>query len=348
MLREIGSEFWQPETGIHNDHTIEQHYKYLLTGRTAIDYIIKDIKQYREFKLIYLPSYCCHSMIQPFLDNGIAVEFYPVYFENGKFTYDINYETKCDAILIMQYFGFYNNEVEDIIAKFQNLGKLVIEDATHSWLSEIPYHIGSNYVIASFRKWTGISCGAIALKKEREFEVSLSNVTNHKYIQLRKQAAELKKQFIEKGQGDKETFINMFNLAEHILEHDYQNYSIPQQNEEIINRIDFHTIKMKRKMNSKYLINGLQEYTNIDILKTSNKDTPLFVPIILKCGKRDKLRNYLIDHDIYCPVHWPISSHHSLNNRYLYENSLSLICDQRYELSDMNRIVETINRFYGG
>lgn len=80
----------------------------------------------------------------------------------------------------------------------------------------------------------------------------------------------------------------------------------------------------------------------------STEDCPMFVPVLVPDEKRDALRGYLIQHDIYCPVHWPVSEYHKLEERELniYQNELSIICDQRYTEEDIYRIVDTINKFW--
>ena len=74
----------------------------------------------------------------------------------------------------------------------------------------------------------------------------------------------------------------------------------------------------------------------------------MFVPILVPDGKRDELRRYLIKHEMYCPVHWPVSMYHKLDKRaeIIYKNELSLVCDQRYTEEDMQRMVETIKDFW--
>ena len=81
----------------------------------------------------------------------------------------------------------------------------------------------------------------------------------------------------------------------------------------------------------------------------SNGDVPLFVPIFIKKDYRDRLRDYLIAHQIYCPVHWPISEYHRKVTNYektIYDEELSLICDQRYSREDMEREAKTIRNFF--
>ena len=78
------------------------------------------------------------------------------------------------------------------------------------------------------------------------------------------------------------------------------------------------------------------------------KPTPLFVPVLVPEGRRDALRKHLIQNEIYCPVHWPLTEHHKIDQRSaaIYENELSLVCDQRYGAADMERIVKTVKNFW--
>ena len=345
--REIGSEFWKTDILEGKMIRNESDYIYLLSGRTALDFIIRDIKVSKNIKFIYMPSYCCYTMILPFLQNGISVEFYNVGFENGKFTYDIDFETKCDTILIMQYFGYCNDQVVQSIERLRKNGKTIIEDATHSWFSKEPYSYLSDYVFASLRKWTGIPCGAVAIKNYENFIIPISDYSNNNYIDIRLKAALLKKKYIEKNEGNKGKFLQLFSQAENLLDLDYQDYSIPKYYEFIIAKIDAEKIKKYRQTNANFLIEELSSFREIKTIFINSKDTPLFVPIIVNKGRRDELRQHLINNEIYCPVHWAISNEHKIDDFYLYKNSLSLVCDQRYDLSNMKRIIKCIDDFYG-
>lgn len=348
MVREIGSEFWEADLSKDSKPITENTYQFLLSGRTALDFIIKDIKATKELKTVYMPTYCCYTMIQPFLDNEVAVEFYNVSFENGRFTYEIDFETRCNTVLIMQYFGYCNETVGQAIKLLQDTGKTIIEDATHSWFSDSPYSNCSDYVFASFRKWTGVPCGAVVIKRNDSFYTPMSIDTNHRYIEIRQQAAILKKQYIEDGTGEKEVFLGLFNQAEELLESNYQNYNLPEEYEYVVQRLDGEQIRQKRQANAKHLIEGLKNCKGVESIIQIDKDAPLFVPIIVRGGKRNELRQYLTNNDVYCPVHWPLSEQHLINDTELYNECLSLVCDQRYTPADMERVIVLINEFCGG
>jgi dTDP-4-amino-4,6-dideoxygalactose transaminase len=103
-------------------------------------------------------------------------------------------------------------------------------------------------------------------------------------------------------------------------------------------------MQRKRKENAQYLHDNLQGVKFIGNL--SNNVVPLFVPIFFETTEqRNAVRKKLIEAQIYCPIHWPkptiIPAYYKVNK--IYDTELSLICDQRYNVDDMQRIVEVIN-----
>lgn len=345
MNSEIGSEFWATDLCGTVHPVAERDHLFLLSGRTALDCIIREVKLTRDMKSVYMPSYCCHTMIQPFTDNDISVEFYEVGFKNGKYTYDLDVDKSCDAVLMMQYFGFYDSSVVKIIRDLKNRGKTIIEDATHSWFSALKYHDNSDYVFVSFRKWTGLPAGAVAIKRDGKFVINTPAETNSRYISIREKAKALKREYILEGKGEKEGFLGLFRQAEELLEQDYRGYSLTTALENSIVTLDYEKIQRTRKSNAAVLINGIKDNKNIVIPEIKETDVPLFVPILV-AGGRNRLRQHLIEQNIYCPVHWPLSVLHHISNRFLYDNSLSLVCDQRYAAEDMIRCGKAVNDFF--
>ena len=63
---------------------------------------------------------------------------------------------------------------------------------------------------------------------------------------------------------------------------------------------------------------------------------------------RDRIRHALIAQHIYCPVHWALPSAVD-PQRFAHEHAVSdriltLVCDQRYEEADMDRILNALRR----
>ena len=94
------------------------------------------------------------------------------------------------------------------------------------------------------------------------------------------------------------------------------------------------------------MLEHLSEFAIFD--KLGKEDCPLFFPILLPEDKRDDLRAFLIERKIYCPIHWPLSKKHLIGKREesLYNQELSLLCEQRYGLEDIEKIVKAVKTFF--
>lgn len=334
-MREIGSEFWEkyPEMELPATDNI----RYFASGRAALDFIINDILCERDVKSALLPSYCCDSMIEPFIRNNIKVKFYSVN-SNG---IDYDYNNDCDVVLVLDYFGYESDEAVRIASNANQAGKIVIYDSTHKLNGNPSVERWAHYSFCSYRKW--FYCNyAVAVKLIGEYAYSPELSDNLDYVLLRDEAASLKNRYINGEALDKSEFLSEFSEAEDMLEKSYLGYvgkPVEFPEKEIID---------KRKQNAQYLIDRLSRCKGITLWKSSlgESDVPLFVPVLVSEDLRIGLRQYLISKDIYCPIHWPESE--KTGHSDLYEKELSLICDQRYDLSDMERIAEEIENYFKG
>ena len=304
MKKEIGSEFYDVPICKKKNDLFASDTKWFLSGRHALEYIIID----SGIKSVSMPRWCCESMIIPFKKHNVDVYFY-----NNEPDYS------CDAILIMDYFGFTKRNYEKTLYK-----GIIIRDLTHSLLSRT--YNDANYYFGSLRKWAGFYTGGYAWGNWKK-NIPIPSF-NDKYVKLRKDAMELKKNYIENGHGDKK-YLTIFAEANDLL----NKLDICAAHPEDINRanyLDVQFVKEKRRNNARILMKELQ----IDV-QLNTSDVPLFIPIYVE--KRNELRKFLIDNNVYCPVHWP---NYDVNG-----TELSLVCDQRYDEKDMIKIVSLVKKF---
>lgn len=340
---EIGSEYWEFDEKLNCNNRdfwkIGQDVKFTLSGRTSIHYVLKNILLKRNVQRVYMPSYSCTSMIQPFEELGIEVEYYDVYFNEG-LKYNINFDEECDIFFAMNYFGYSETNMERYIKKFKEKGKIVIEDITHSILSKKSYSEYSDYLVGSLRKWFPISSGAIAVAMNSNFELELKNNSNEELINLKDKAMQNKKAYINSKEGNKEEFLNQYAESNKILSEDYKDYSIDLKSYEIIMKIDLEKIRKQRRENAKVIYNKLKNNMNIRFFVEdyNEDDCLLFTPILLKNETRNELRNYLISKNVFLPVHWPLEER--INN--IFEKELSLVCDQRYTEKQIEGYIDLI------
>ena len=329
-MKEIGSEFWDVPKAEKETALFPEYAQWFLSGRTALKAIIQDLKGCRTAAI---PSWCCDSMIKPFLDAGIEIRFYPVYWEK-RLVRELRLD--CDALLLMDYFG-YTEEAFDR-GSYQGT---IIRDVTHSCFS-FSYE-DADYYFGSLRKWCGVWTGGYAWKKDRK-SLPAGQAEDREYTALRKEAMQEKEAYIRGASNDKE-YLKLFEEAEGMLD-SAGIVSADSRDVLLARKLDTETIRKHRRLNAQVLRGAFSDMLLFPDMKET--DCPMFVPVLIPDNKRNELRKYLIEKGIYCPIHWPKSSLHQSDSRTeaIYQNELSLVCDQRYTQEDMIRVAETVKQFW--
>lgn len=329
-MREIGSDFWNvPVIGQENEQFPEST-QWFLSGRSALTAIIRDIKRKKKIHSVAMPSWCCDSMIIPFLREGVDVRFYPVY-RKDRLIQEVQFNS--DVLFLMDYFG-YTMQTADL----SEYSGIIIRDVTHSFFSH--QYTDAQYYFGSLRKWCGVKTGGYAWGESLE-----KGGVDEKFAALRLSAMQEKAKYINGEINDKE-YLRVFEEAEAYLDGLDGVYCSLQSDVKAARHLDTVHIWTQRRKNARVLMSALKPYLIFPTF--SKEDCPMFVPIFVPNGKRDELRRYLIKHEIYCPIHWPVSEYHRLGEEELnlYQNELSLVCDQRYIEADMYRIIDTIDQFW--
>lgn len=346
---EIGSEFWLEEKNTDADIEIQEKKQIenctmFLSGRTAIDYALERLCVQKDIKTVYFPSYCCESMLQPFVERNIYIKFYSVLFQKGKLIYQINEKEDCDIFFAMNYFGYSAYAMDSYIQKFKQRNIFVIEDSTHSWLSERVYNKNSDMVVVSLRKWFPIISGAILIN---HMESGIPNlIENKEYVSLKEKAMKQKAEYLYHENKNKDVFLSLFQDANSILQKDYRHYCMDKKSMDILKQLPMDVIKKQRENNAKIIYQFLKNQDRVEYLKDIDfeKDCPIFIPIFLNKIDRDKLRKYLIEKEVYLPIHWPIPSNRiSLEEKQIYYRELSLVCDQRYTEKDIQGYLKILD-----
>ena len=321
MNREIGSEFWDIPICSEDNHLFPLETQWFLSGRFALKAIIDEI----QIHSVGVPMWCCDSIIKPFADKGIDVQFYDSQIPN------------TDAILVMDFFGYTSQTDWD---KFDGI---VIRDVTHSILSK--KYDDADYYFGSLRKWAGFWTGGFAWGFQKDVVFGNSNDT---YIELRRTAMIQKQAYIHRQAGcqnsrnEEKEFLKLFCNAENQLD---EAGVLPAASRDIAyaKKMDIHLIRSRRRDNANILLEAFNDIALFPFF--GEKDCPMFVPI--RIPYRDGLRKHLINKGIYCPVHWPVSTLHKVNDeqKRFYDTELSLVCDQRYDQTDMERIISVIKEY---
>lgn len=346
---EIGSEFWinlNDNVRINTEipKWLSRFGEIVLTasGRSAISLILDQISPI--CKVALLPSYICQSVIKPFEVAGFELIYYDL---DESFAPQLNQFTgdNIGVFLHMGYFGFQTNEnLSEVIRRFKSQSVIIVEDVTQTLFNAHKMEIENDFVFGSIRKWFGLPSGGFAAAVNKSINSTIPEPPTE-LIKLRLRSLNLKYSYIQNPNSSlKEEYLAGFISAEQMFDEDNGIYRMDSISEQIIRAVDTNYLINKRVRNFEYL---LKKFITMDGIKPifdsiSENTCPFFFPVLV-CNDRDRLKARLIENQIYCPIHWPIpeqiKNNISSGMMKLYDSILSIPCDQRYNFSDMERIV---------
>ncbi|EHP89552.1 hypothetical protein [Methanotorris formicicus] len=314
-------------------------------GRQAIKAVLLNFISELKDKKIYLPSYLCGSILQPFKELSLKFDFYG---HTHPLRPNINFSLKNSLIYIIDYFGtevLSNKEIEEL-----SENNLIILDITHSIFNKKRFKIKSENVImvASLRKIFPIPDGGVIYCKNF---ININKCKYNKYIKML-EAMFLKKYYITNNNENlKEYFLELYKNYEKLKDHSIiKIFDIPPISLEILQNLNINKLLSKRKENLNYFYNNLNNEVIKPLFEKTKVESPFFMPILFKNEKiRETYRKKLIEFKIYPPIHWELPNDVPRKFRYEHElskNILSLPIDQRYGLKEMKCIVNLLNRKY--
>lgn len=361
MKSEIGSNFWlNPNIELPSCklemplqfNISGSDYSWLSTGRSAIKFVLQTIdeKLIIKKKSALLPSFTCFSVIEPFINQGYSVLFYPVKKDlsaNASEIVSLALQNEVSVVLWHRYFGFdtINEDEVNLGDTLRQNGIFSIEDCTQNLYSDIR-RSDSDFTIGSIRKWMGVPDGAFAVKRIGKFNEKLS-VWDFALEKKKIEASYAKYKFLFEEIGNKSDFRKKFEEAEEILESQKVIYKISPISESVQSTADISLLKEKRKRNFSILYEGLKgDIYPVFTIEKSNDITPLYFP--LRAENRSELQLHLRNHNIFAPIVWPKDERQSTvlgEAEVLYNDILCIPVDQRYDIEDMERIISVVKDF---
>ena len=325
----------------------DDHTQFVLSGRTAIDLVAQDLIAERKIRSVCLPAYCCDSMLFPFQRVGLELRFYDIQLSADGVRRLLSENHGCDAVLLLDYFGFSQPETAELSEREHNRGTAVILDCVQSLYSESNAVQYADYSVTSWRKWF-FSCAAAAKKHSGIWSVKPSKPVNAQYVSLRNEAAKQKAVYLERDIGNKQAFLDGFARAEELLDTDFSDYAADPDSVAALRGLDVQFLKQQRRENAAVIYEALNELDDSRVRplfpQMGVDDTPLFVPVLVDPTLRADLRRFLIQNQVYCPIHWPDAQ--TGGGAVLYASELSLLCDQRYTAEDITTEMNLIKEFF--
>lgn len=294
----------------------------LNSSRHALEYILMQEKYIP--KQVYLPYYTCKVVLEPLERLQIPVQFYHI---NQQFEIDslpILKEDEC--IIVNNYFGIKDEYVDTLMSHYAS--KMIVDDA------QAFYHDNNNIHMKAFyspRKFVGVPDGGIAsVTQNIHIDLEQDYSTDRSIHLLRRLDKGAEAGFEEFKKDDADLSLQpmrkMSNLTKRILE-----------------LVNFEEIKKRRRLNFKILHDTLGTKNLLEVPDMDSFSCPMVYPFL---SNQPELRKKLIDNRIFVATYWPnvfewcnadSVEHH------LAQSLLPLPIDQRYDETDMVRILHIIN-----
>ena len=339
-MREFGSDFqivksYQVEKallmGIFHDEVL------FADGRHCIEALIR---QYC-WKRLWMPSYFCYNIIEYLQKNtGIEIVFYIDYPGNDdrKTISELGFQ-EGDVLLRMNYFGLRS------FRSTKGIPVPVIEDHSHDLIGDWARNSDADWCIASLRKIIPIPEGGIVwspkgYKLDFHPEQSSSNMA---LAQKRWQAMEEKRKYLVGLLDDKNSFRELYLETEDALDN-LEISSIDERSKVFLHHFDLDAWYKAKYRNWKVL-SKLSLTKGIRVLLPESEGLTPFSCIVLfeNHSERERVKKKLIDSSIYPAVLWNVPENVDREVSSISMRMLSIHCDGRYNESEMQYLLNTIN-----
>lgn len=307
----------------------ERHHDALRlnAGRYALEYILKA----RKYRKVYIPYYICDSVMEPIKRQGAEYEFYHI---NGQLEPAIELHPKDDeAVLYVNYFGLKNRITDTFCYAYKN----TILDYTQAFYSEK----GNTYDDKSIQCDTFYSC--------------------RKYFGVPDGAYLYTDCFLDEDLPQDESYDRMTFLTKRIDRSPQEGYADFRANDEalasvgirrmsrltegIMRSIDY-SAKANKRIHNFHVLDKVLRESNRFKWAMDYGTVPLVYPYYIEDGSR--LRQYLIDHQVFCARYWPNVLEWCQPTDWEYQLAENLVCipiDQRYNEKDMQFILDLFGSF---
>ena len=303
---------------------------FLANARSGINILAGLLKP----RKIWMPSFLCDAMLKAV--KNLDMHFYEVDSHLHISRSWVNTVESGELVVLIDYFGFpFDSSLAEDIKEH---GGWVLEDASQALLSSNERKL-SDFVLFSPRKFLGVPDGGI-LRNYTSIdlsEIQLKHPPSGWWLRTLN-ATILRRDFDLYG-GERSWF-KLFQETE--ADSPVGPYAMSMLSKTLLEHsFDYSSIIQKRIENYQILDDHLNKFALFPKLPIGV--VPLGYPIQL--NNRDHVRQILFDNNIYPPVHWPITDivpKKFVESHRLADTILTLVCDQRYNPTEMERIARIV------
>lgn len=285
------------------------------SGRNALRYMIQQLA----IKKIFVPYYTCPVVWQAINAENCQIIPYDI---DENFTPTTEFQ-KNDFVLYNNYFGICGNNVAELAAQYSNL---IVDNAQAFYAS-----LQGRAAFYSPRKFFGLPDGGLLIAEDIAKPNCEQSTSFDKCSHL------LKRHDLGAADG-----YNNFKQNDASLDN-APIFAMSKLTEALCGNIDYQMAKKIRLQNFAFLHQNLKHINKIATNPATN-DVPMVYPL---ATNNFDLRQKLIANKIFVARYWPVEKGcdcmtSALSDK-MAETIIPLPIDQRYNIDDMNRILEIID-----
>lgn len=350
VSKEFGSdfsyinEFPSSENTLYIQDYIQHEYHLHYSGRTAIYAVLEHGIKHLGWKNVFFPEYFCHEVINYQRQLPINIKVY----KDGPYSEHFNaaqfeeIDQEENVIFIVNYFGVQSPK------KMNLKNAYIIEDHTHSLISDWLKQSDAHFCIASLRKSMPIPTGGIYWSP-KGLALPEKNKGNENFISasffMKLSGMFLKTDYLKGENVDKSDFRKLYLDSESMFGDLEIQGALPEFGEKLIHSIPLNSINLAKRENYKILQEKLSDQFHLLNILTDTMETPLgFVLLMNNKEERDHFKSYLIGKSVYPAVLWPNQIEEdaiAFSDKFIF-----LHCDFRYTTEDMEYLITILNSYY--
>jgi hypothetical protein len=290
----------------------------LNTSRNALEYLLI----LKDYTRIYFPYYTCEVLLEPLRRLNIPYQFYKI---NKQLEPVLDFEVgPTECLLYTNYFGLKDAVLKQLQA---TIGNLIIDNAQAFFSKPIPY----SDTFYSCRKFFGVPDGAYLQANTEDRLILEKDYSTERVGHLTKSID----YGIEQGYADFTT--NELNLKDNDIK------SMSLFTRALLRGINYRECKTRRIENFKFLNEQLMLVNELELILPEGVPAMTYPLLLSKKGVKSKL----IEKKIFVPTYWPNVLKWTSQNTFEHKLASNLVClpiDQRYDLQDMEYMVNVLKK----
>ena len=323
--------------------------RWYMSGRCALYDCLLDLRSTDTKKLAYVPAYTCETVLSSYEKAGYALRFYDI--DRNRLTPLFRTEdlSTVSVLAVCGYYGFSSYD-SDFVRECKQTGIRVIQDTTHSVFSIDGHCPDADYYAASFRKWMGVACGGVAIKKEGRFSTSPPKAPDPRHLEGRYLAMEHRAQELKTNDGTfDQKASEVFWETELRLREMFDTFGSDDTSKAILTQYDPLPLFEKRRNNYRTLLENLKESKQCQAVFSTLDESSCPSHFSFYSEDREKTMRQLEENNIKSTVYWPIPPQIKHLERFpqaewVYGHIVSVQMDQRYSEQDMQYLGSCLSK----